>query len=153
MDKIIDFLMYLQDLPTEFWTTVLGVLITSGVISIFLQFAKKHFKLDGKKTVASLLSLMTLAASVTDFLVTNNPGSPLPEITQYWAYVMAAAVVLHRFFVSPLYRRLAEALKAFGEKVDSYKQEKYNAPLPDRTIDDIAASLKAAEPDTPKLAE
>lgn len=145
--------LYLESVPVEFWQTVGTALVTSGVISLVLQFIKKKFQIDGKKLVATMLSTMTFLASVTQFLVTNNPGSPLPEIAQYWAYVMAGAVILHRFFVSPLYRRVETALRNFQDKVEAYKEEKYSAPLPDRTIDAIVESLQKAEVEAPKLAE
>lgn len=130
METLTNVWNYLQTIPLETWSQIGGYLAASGIIATVLQFTKKKFSIDGKKLITGLLATFSLFASVAEYLVTHNPGSPLPEIGSLWAYVMAGAVILHRFAVSPAYYRIEAALRNFADKVDTYKAEKYAPPAP-----------------------
>ena len=121
---------YVVNQPLETWLTIAGYLGGSTVIAVILQFLKKRFNIDSKKVVMGLLSSFTALASVADYLVTNNVGAPLPELAHTWAYLMALAVVIHRFAVSPLYARLSAAVQRFLAKVDASQASKPSVAAP-----------------------
>lgn len=112
---------YLQSIPASTWSQIGAYLVASGVIASLLQVVKNRFHIDEKKLITGLLALFSALASTADYLVTNNPAAPLPEIGSLWAYLIAGAVILHRFAVSPAYKALETWLTNLMNKVSAYQ--------------------------------
>lgn len=107
------------------WPAILAFVGGSAGLSAFLQVVKKHLNLDeAKKIVIALLAVFSYVASAAQYLINNSATSPLPTILGNGSKLLALAVVLHRFAVSPAYTKLAS----------------YFTPL-----FDAAAQLKAAQ--------
>jgi hypothetical protein len=107
--------------PSSTWGAVLSLSGVAGAIAVILQVAKKtlieknyvltiRFWPFKKKTtittegaVLLILAGMSLSTSALNYIVTHSNDPVLTELFQRWAEIVAIAVYLHRFTVSPGY--------------------------------------------------
>lgn len=106
MHELTDLWHYLTSIPLDTWTQILDYIAASGLVALVLQVIKRKLGIDSKHIILALLSGMSLLASASDYLITNNPAPPLAGIGSVWAYVLALAVIIHRFAVSPAFKAL-----------------------------------------------
>ena len=128
--------------PATFWQAAATVLVSGGAIAWIVQLIKKHLiehsytlhlrlwpskrrlTIATQSAVMVLLAGMTLLASAGDYLITNNPAPAGGEITGLASYLFTAAVILHRFTVSPQYR----GLQAFLSDIKTERARRRTAP-------------------------
>ncbi len=119
MDLIVHLWQYLASIPAETWIRLLEGITASGVVVLALQWLKKKFNIDGKRVLVALLTGMSGLASLAGFLVTYGPTSNIavlvPELAQIWTFIMVSAVLIHRFAVSPLYKKLEATLRDWAD--------------------------------------
>jgi hypothetical protein len=122
----------------QVWITYL-----SGATSIALivQWIKKRFKLEDRLTVFKLearkfiivlLGVVSTLAALADVVINNSNGNTLlqllPQAASIWPWLVALAVVIHRFVVSGTWRFFSEWLEdRAGYK--AYKQSQKATPL------------------------
>lgn len=89
-------------------TALLTVLGSGGVVAVVLQ-TLKHYKVNLKESkiaVVALLTGLSFLATLADAVLQFSGQNPKLVVGQYWGDIIAAAVVIHRFSVSPLYYKL-----------------------------------------------
>lgn len=131
----------------QFWidnyTTILSFLGASGGVAIILQLVKKYFKLDGTKTVHVLLALFALLPAVADYII--NYGQQMPgQIPQNFAFIVTGAIYVHKFFVSPISKKIENWLNTTYADAQKYQAEQTvstNAPISNTNVTLNSASV------------
>lgn len=99
---------YLTNLPPSTWTSVLSFLAGSSVVALAVQLVKKKLNLDEmKKLVIALASIFSYIAAAASYIISHATTSPLPTIAGNGTKLLALAVLIHRFAVSPAGTKLA----------------------------------------------
>lgn len=121
---------YLTSQPTSTWTTVGSYLAGSTLVASLLQIVKHKLNItEAKKLVTFLLGFFSFLAAFADFLLQANASNPLPTLGHTTAYLLAGAVVVHRYAVSPAYYKLGVQFKKFSgflDEVSQYQADKKN---------------------------
>jgi hypothetical protein len=106
MQTITELWQYLQTVPIVTWEHILDVVAASGLFSLILQILKLRLHIDSKHLLLGMLAVMSFLGSAAAYVLSTTTAPPLPAIANYWAYIMAAATILHRFAVSPMFKAL-----------------------------------------------
>lgn len=114
-------LNYINSIPAGSWAAIFSLIGGSALVASLLQVIKHYFKLhDAKKFVTFLLGFLSFGAAFVDFII--NASSQSPQILgAHTAEIMAIAVTLHRFVISPLYTKLVLFLNSVSGYRDSLK--------------------------------
>lgn len=93
-------------IPASSWAALFTLIGGSTIVAVLLQTIKHYFGLhDAKKFITFLLGFFSFAAAFANLLISAVAQSP-QILGAHTAEIMAVAVVVHRFAVSPLYRKL-----------------------------------------------
>lgn len=132
MDTLHQIFNYLNNLPASDWTTLLSYLGGSTVVASILQVLKHKLNFaEAQKLIVVLLGVFSFLASFADFLIQSNPNlSALPWLGKTTALLMAGAVVVHRFAVSPAYYKLNLKLSNLGKLLKEVEGEQAAAKAP-----------------------
>jgi hypothetical protein len=108
---VTNFVNYLKDVPSESWTQLWVAVGSSTAVAVVLQTIKHWLSIENrKKLIMGLLSLLSFVASIADWLIQHIAANPL-LLGKNTAAVLGTAVLVHRFFVSPIYNRGILAFK------------------------------------------
>ena len=123
MNDAINAVAVLLDYLISNWQVIAAYLGIGGVVAVVLQAIKHQFKIfDAKKTVTALLGILSVAASLVEFVVVGGGSQITNMFGQHAAVIMSSAVIMHRFFVSPLYSRLVVTLGSLLDDASSYRK-------------------------------
>lgn len=115
MNFIHEVINYLANQPASTWTTLGSYLAGSTLVAGLLQILKHKLNFaDAKKVIVAATGLFSFLAAFADFLLQSNATNPLPTIGHMTGLLMAGAVVVHRFAVSPGYYKLVKQLNKFS---------------------------------------
>lgn len=119
MNSVHEIINYITSQPLSTWTTLGSYLGGSTLVASVLQIVKHKFKFaDAEKLIVFMLGFFSFVAAFADFLIQNNPTlSALPWLGHATGLLMAGAVVVHRFAVSPAYYKLTAKLQTFDKLV------------------------------------
>lgn len=131
MNFVHEVINYLANQPTSTWTTLGAYLGGSTLVASLLQVIKHKFKFaDAEKLIVFMLGFFSFLAAFADFLIQSNPSlSALPWLGHATGLLMAGAVVVHRFAVSPAYYKLATKLQRFEKVLKEAEAEETNPPV------------------------
>lgn len=116
MNLIHEVVNYFTNLPPSTWTTLGAYLGGSTLVASLLQIAKHKFNFaEAQKFVTLALGFISFLVAFANFLLQTSAGNPLPQLGHTTGLLMAGAVVVHRFAVSPGYYKLVEKLKKFSD--------------------------------------
>lgn len=116
--------------------TLLTILGSGGAVAVVLQILK-HYKIglkESKVAVVVLLTGLSFLATLADYVLQFSNMNPKLVVGQYWGDIIAAAVVIHRFSVSPMYYKLdawRQAQKETKAAANAYRA--LNAPAQSAT--------------------
>lgn len=103
---------------------ILAYLGSSAGLSSVLQGVKKRFNLDAaKKFVVSLLTVASFGGATLQYYLSSDIKSALPQILEHGSLVFTAAVLVHRFMVSPVYYKLTSYLKPIFQAASELRTE------------------------------
>jgi hypothetical protein len=143
MDVLTHLWQYFTSLPAETWIKFFEGVTASGLVALALQWLKNKFKIDGKRVILTILSAMSAIVSAAGWVVvygaTANLSVAVPELAKIWGFIMLVAMFIHRFALSPTYKRIQKTLQEWAE----FKESK--TPDPNATVGPVR--------DAPKLAE
>lgn len=115
---------YINSLPASTWTTLGSYLAGSTLVATVLQVAKHKFNFAGaSKFVVFALGFLSFLAAFADLLLQANAVSPLPQLGHVTGLLMAGAVVVHRFAISPAYYSVTNKLKGFNTLLKEAESE------------------------------
>lgn len=115
---------YISSVPDEAWVHGVQIVIGSTAVATALQILK--FKLniqDAKKAVTVLLGVLSAVTATADFVLQSaslHPGLIGKETAQ----IIALAVFIHRFAVSPLYNKFYLTLTSLVSDARAYRAAK-----------------------------
>jgi hypothetical protein len=102
-----EILTYTYQQVVNNWPTIIAFIGGSAGLSVLLQLIKKKLNLDeAKKIVITLLALFSYISAGAQYLISNSATSPLPTVLGNGSKLLALAVIIHRFAVSPSYAKL-----------------------------------------------
>lgn len=132
MDTLHQVFNYLSNLPASDWTTLLSYLGGSTVVASVLQILKHKLNFANmEKLIVFMLGFFSFLASFADFIIQSNPNlSALPWLGKTTALLMAGAVVVHRFAVSPAYYKLNLKLSNLGKLLKEVEGEQAATKAP-----------------------
>lgn len=137
---VTNFVNYLKDVPSDSWAQLWVVVGSSTVVAVALQTIKHWLSIENrKKLIMGLLSMLSFVASIADWLIQHISQNPL-LLGRHTATVLGTAVVVHRFFVSPIYNRGILAFKELLADAQA-ERDRRNAAL---TLQPAAASAVPA---------
>lgn len=111
----------LTNLIPHNWDSVFTLLGLSATVAIVLQTIKHYGKLqDAKKTVVFLLGALSFAITVADAAIQYNGQNPKLVVSTHLGWVIALAVLIHRFAVSPIYYKIVNTINTYNEAL-AYK--------------------------------
>lgn len=115
-----DVTYYLAQITPAYW----GFILVAGVIvSVTLELTKHVFSnalKDKKKTISVLLSVLSLAATVAQYVISNQ--SNLGFLGIYTPAVVGVAVLIRNFAVSPI----ANGLRSYSAQKNQQKADLAN---------------------------
>lgn len=152
MHFIHEVINYISNQPTSTWTTLASYLGGSTIVASVLQIAKHKLNFaNAEKLIVFALGFFSFLAAFADFLIQSNPTlSALPFIGHATGLLMAGAVVVHRFAVSPAYYSLSLRLKGFDKLLKEAEKEQLPAmAIPAAVVNSIPVTL----PDEANLAQ
>jgi hypothetical protein len=151
---------YVSNLPPSTWTTLVSYLGGSTLVASVLQVLKHKFKFaDAEKLIVFALGFFSFIAAFADFLLQSNPTlSALPWLGHATGLLMAGAVVVHRFAVSPAYYSLTARLQGFDKLLKEAEKEDLPAAgaIPAEVVNSVPVSQPAVAvglPDEANLAQ
>lgn len=101
-----DITYYLAQITPAYW----GFILIAGVaVSVTLELTKHVFSnalKDKKKTITGLLSVLSLLATIAQYVLSNQ--SNLGFLGIYTPAVLGVAVIIHQLAVSPITKQLKE---------------------------------------------
>lgn len=143
MDFIPQLWQYIVSLPADTWIKFFEGVTASGLVALALQWFKTKFKIDGKRVILTILSAMSAIVSAAGWVVvygaTANLSVAVPELAKIWGFIMLVAMFIHRFALSPTYKRIQKTLQEWA----AFKESK--VPTPNVPTEPVR--------DAPKLAE
>lgn len=130
MNLVHEIINYITSQPPTTWTTLISYLGGSTLVASVLQVVKHKFKFaDAEKLIVFMLGFFSFLAAFADFLIQSNPSlSALPYLGHATGLIMAGAVVVHRFAVSPAYYKLASKAQNFESLLKEAEKEQTNEP-------------------------
>lgn len=144
MNFIHEVINYITSQPPTTWTTLASYLGGSTAVASVLQIVKHKFKFaDAEKLIVFALGFFSFLAAFADFLIQSNPTlSALPFLSHATGLLMAGAVVVHRFAVSPAYYKLATKLQKFDKALKEAETEQLSAiaPIPTAVVNSVPTS-------------
>lgn len=115
----------LNAVPASSWAALLSLLGGSALVASVLQVIKHYFGLhDAKKFVTFLLGFLSFVAAFVDLIISTTSQSP-QVLGAHTAEIMAIAVVVHRFIVSPIFSKII----LFLNSVAGYRASLKPAPV------------------------
>lgn len=147
MNLVHQIINYITSQPPTTWTTLASYLGGSTAVASVLQIVKHKFKFaDAEKLIVFMLGFFSFIAAFADFLIQSNPTlSALPWLGHATGLLMAGAVVVHRFAVSPAYYKLTAKLQGFDKLVKETETEQLLPPV-------VPAAVVASVPLTAPVA-
>lgn len=120
---------YFLNQPASTWTTLLSFLGASTAVATLLQILKHKLNFaDAQKLIVFVLGVFSTVAASADYLISNASTSPLPTILGNGSKLMALAVIVHRFAVSPAYDKVVNGLGSLIKDANTYRESV--KPLP-----------------------
>lgn len=118
-----DIFSYIVNQPDSTWTTLGAYLGGSALVATILQVIKHSFKIqDAKKLVTLLLGSLSLLVSLADLALSSGNNDQFAKtLGQHGAFIMAGAVIVHRFAVSPAYHYLTGTLGSLVADANNYR--------------------------------
>lgn len=117
MNFVHEIVNYINNLPPDTWSTLGSYLGGSALVASLLQVLKHKFNFaDAKKVLVFASGALSAVVAIADFLLQANSSNPLPTIGHMTGLLMAGAVIVHRFAVSPGYYKLA----TYFQKASTY---------------------------------
>jgi hypothetical protein len=152
MNFVHELINYIANQPASTWTTLASYLGGSTVVASVLQVLKHKFKFaDARNLLVFALGFFSFIAAFADFLIQSNPTlSALPWLGHTTGLLMAGAVVVHRFAVSPAYYSLSLKLRGFEKLLKEAEKEQLPAAvIPEAVVNSVPTAL----PDEANLAQ
>lgn len=119
----------LSEVPSETWHQLWIVLASSTVVAGLLQGLKRWFSIGHRKNlVTALLTLLSVLATVADWLIQNINDNPL-LFGRYTATILGTAVVVHRFFLSST--GVLSWLKDFNKDLKTVRDQRKEVVVPE----------------------
>lgn len=147
MEFIHEAYQYIVNQPASTWTTLGAYLAGSTVVASLLQVVKHKLNFaDAKKLLVFAMGFLSFLVAFADFLLQTNAVNPLPTIGHMTGLIMAGAVVVHRFAVSPLYYSLSQKIANFSKFLDDVAAMQAQKKAP-------AGSTAAQLPDEANLSQ
>lgn len=110
---------YLHALP---WQTIVTYIGGSAGIASLLQILKHKLNFaDAQKLIVFVLGVFSLLASTSEYFISNATTSPLPTIFGNGSKILALAVIVHRFAISPAYDKLVNGLGSLIKDAQTYR--------------------------------
>lgn len=130
MNLVHEIINYISNQPTSTWTTLASYLGGSTLVASILQVAKHKLNFaDAEKLIVFVLGFFSFLAAFADFLIQSNPAlSALPFLGRTSGLIMAGAVIVHRFAVSPAYYKLASKAQNFESLLKEAEKEQKDVP-------------------------
>lgn len=129
MNHVQEVINYIANQPSSTWTTLASYLGGSTLVASVLQVAKHKLNFAGaSKLVVFALGFFSFLAAFADLMLQTNAINPLPQLGHVTGLLMAGAVVIHRFAVSPAYYMLSTKAQKFSKLLDEVDQEKKAQP-------------------------
>lgn len=131
MQFVHEVINYIGSQPASTWSTLGAYLAGSTVVASALQVVKHKFKFaDAKKLIVFVMGFFSFLVAFADLLLQANLTHPLPQLGHVTGLLMAGAMVVHRFAVSPAYYAITAKAQRIGKLLDEVEQENTNLPLP-----------------------
>jgi hypothetical protein len=121
MQTIHHLVNFIANQPPSTWTTVLSYLGGSTLVASLLQVVKHKLSIaDAKKLVTILLGTFSFVAAFADYLLSTTAQNPT-SLGRNTAAIMAGAVLVHRFAVSPVYNKVVLGLTGLLNDAAAYR--------------------------------
>lgn len=124
----------LQTLVPSDPATILALLGSGAGVAIALQVIKHFGKLkEAKKTVVFLLAFLSFVATFADAVIQFAGQNPKLVVGDHLGTVIAFAVIVHRFAVSPAYYKVTSQLEQIRdnkEDATAYRATQLQAATP-----------------------
>lgn len=151
MNVVHEIINYIANQPSSTWTTFGSYLGGSTLVASLVQILKHKLNFaDAKKLLVFVTGFFSFLVAFANFLMTSSASNALPQLGHVTGLVLAGAVVIHRFAVSPAYYKIAAQLKKLSGFLDEVQtlQAQKTAAKP------AAATVAQAEaPDEANLAQ
>lgn len=114
-------LNFILNQPSSTYTTILSYLGGSTAVAAVLQVVKHKLNIaEAKKLVTFLLALFSFIAAFADYILQTTAQNPL-ALGRNTGYIIAGAVFVHRFVVSPSYDKLVNGLGGLVKDAATYR--------------------------------
>lgn len=118
MQQIINFVV---NQPTSTWTTVLSFLGGSTIVASLLQVIKHKLNISEAKTLVTfLMGVMSFLVAFANYIMQSSAQNPT-VLGQHTAFIVAGAVFIHRFAVSPIYTKVVGGLTSLIKDAGTYR--------------------------------
>jgi hypothetical protein len=129
METVQHLINFVANQPTSTWTTVLSYLAASTLVATVLQVVKHKFSIaNAKKLVTVLLGVLSFVTAFADYLISTTAQNPT-ALGRNTAAIVAGAVFVHRFAVSPLYNKVVVSLTSLVKDANAYRASVAPAPV------------------------
>lgn len=119
---------YLLNQPTSTYTTLLSFLGGSTLVATVLQLLKHKLNIaEAKSLVTFLLGFLSFLAAFANYILSATSQNPT-ALGKNTALIIAGAVFVHRFAVSPTYNKVVVGLGGLIKDAGTYRASV--APLP-----------------------
>lgn len=112
---------YIQSVPSSTWTSLLSFLGGSTLVASLLQVVKHKLNIaEAKSLVTFLLGLFSFLAAFANYILSATSQNPT-VLGQHTAMIVAGAVFIHRFAVSPAYNKGVVGLSNLVNDAHTYR--------------------------------
>lgn len=112
---------YILNQPTSTYTTILSFLGGSTLVASLLQVIKHKLNISEAKTLVTfLMGIMSFLVAFANYIMQSSTQNPT-ALGQHTAFIVAGAVFVHRFAVSPMYSKIVDGLGGLIKDANTYR--------------------------------
>lgn len=112
---------YILNQPSSTWTTIGAYLGGSAAIASVLQILKHKLNIAEAETLLTFLAgFMSFIVAFANYILQSTAQNPL-ALGRNTLYLTAAAMLVHRFAVSPIYTELVGGLGSLIKDAGTYR--------------------------------
>lgn len=112
---------YLLNQPSSTYTTLLSFLGGSTLVATILQVLKHKLNIaEAKSLVTFLLGFLSFLAAFANYILSATSQNPT-ALGKNTALIVAGAVFIHRFAVSPSYNKVVVGLGNLVKDAQTYR--------------------------------
>lgn len=112
---------YLTSQPSSTYTTLFSFLGGSTLVATVLQLVKHKLNIaEAKSLVTFLLGMFSFVAAFADYILSATSQNPT-ALGKNTAILIAGAVFIHRFAVSPAYTKIVGGLGGLIKDAETYR--------------------------------